>query len=113
MAADNDLVQTFLVIVAIIVLVPFLMMIFAWPMMGMWGGGQVWSGSGATWLWLLIWLTSLLILFWGGYLLYRVSSRFGGKERDTALEELRLTYAHGEISNEEFEERRKRLQREV
>lgn len=41
MAADNDLVQTFLVIVAIIVLVPFLMMIFAWPMMGMWGGGQV------------------------------------------------------------------------
>lgn len=111
MTADNDLVQTFLVIVAIIVLIPFLMMIFAWPMMGMWGGG-VWGGSGATWLWLLIWLISLLILFWGGYLLYRASSQFGGEEPDAALEELRLTYARGKISNEEFEERRKRLQRE-
>lgn len=117
MAANNDLVRILLIIVAIVLLVPFLMMIFAWPLMGMWGGGHMWNGgmwggSGGTWMWLLMWLPSLLILLGGGYLLYRAITRFGGKETDAALEELRLAYARGELSDEEFEDRRERLQRE-
>lgn len=56
----------------------------------------------------------LVVLFAIGYLVYRSSGvgKKPGGVSDPALQELRLAYARGDISEEEFEERRSRLQRE-
>lgn len=117
MAQTNDLLRTLLIVVAIAVLIPFLMMLFAWPMMGMWGGGHMWdggawNGTGPTWTMVLFWLLPLVVLLAGGYFLYRALGSTSGDEPDEALEELRLAYARGDLSDEEFEERRDRLRRE-
>lgn len=122
MADDNDLVRLLVIVVALVLLVPLLMMVVAWPMMGMWGGGHMWSGShiwdsgmwdgsGATWIWFGMWVVMLLILLGGGYLLYRGFERSESVGTDTALEELRIAYAQGELTDDEFEERRTRLRR--
>ena len=49
---------------------------------------------------------ALLVLVGIGYLIYRSASG------DPALDELRLAYARGDLSDEEYEERRDRLTRE-
>lgn len=58
----------------------------------------------------------LLLLVGGGYLLYRSLRGNGDTDyfgtSDTALDELRLAYARGDLSEEEFEMRRKRLQQQ-
>lgn len=110
--ATDELVRALLVVVAVVLLAPLLMMVLAWPMMGLWGGGHMWTGRGATWVWLSMWLVLLLILAGGGYLLYRAIGGRRGEETDAAIEELRLAYARGELSDEEFEERRQRLRRQ-
>jgi putative membrane protein len=117
MAEGNELTRLLLLIVAILVLLPILVMVFAWPMMGMWGGGHMWNGgmwngSGVPGIWLVMWLVLLLILFGGGYLLYRMLTRSDRDTTDAALEELRIAYARGELSDEQFEKRRERLRRE-
>ena len=113
MAPNNELVRILLFLGALLLVVPLLVMIVVWPM-GMWGGGHMWNGgmwdgTGATWGWLLMWIVLLVILLGGGYLLYRAVSRPGANQHDAALEELRLAYARGELSDEEFEVRRDRL----
>jgi putative membrane protein len=111
------------VVLGILVLFPVLMMALAVPTMGMmgwWGDGMMgWWGDGMMGgfspLWgivmMLVWLIVLLGI---GYLLYRglVGGLGTSAETDSALEELRLAYARGDLSDEEFEERRSRLQRE-
>ncbi len=116
MADDNTLLRIVLLVVALAVLVPLLMMAVAWPMMGMWGGGHMWNGG--TWngptgtgMWLIGWLPLLLLLV-VGYLVYKAAARSARTEEDPALEELRLAYARGDLSDEEFEQRRERLQRD-
>ena len=112
MVNDDTLVRTLLLIIALVLVVPLLMMVVAWPMMGMWGGGHMWNGTpGAGWL-LLVWLLPLAVILAIGYVLYRGLLQTGGRETDSALEELRLAYARGDLSDEEFEERRQRLRRE-
>ena len=116
MSSDDRLLLILLVVAAVVLVVPFLSMAWMMPMMGMWrwgqmGGGGMWGGGGA-WLWLLLWLLVLLVVGGGGYLLYRAVRRSGLRDTDTALEELRLTYARGELSDDEFEERYERLQRD-
>ena len=118
MSTDDSLIKTILIVIAVIILLPFLLMMFAWPMMGMWSWGHMWNGgmwdgTGATWMWLLTLLVPLLVILGIGYLLYRSIGQTGIRQSDTALEELRITYARGEISDEEFEERRARLQGET
>jgi len=115
MSENNDLVRLLLLLVAIVLLLPVLMMVFAWPMMGMWGGGHMWdggmwNGTGEPGLWLGMWIVPLVIFLGGGYLLYRAVTQPGSEGTDAALEEVRLAYARGELSEEEFEERRRRLQ---
>lgn len=115
MATDDTLVRTLLIVILAILLLPFLMMALAWPMMGVWGGGHMWNGemwdvTGGVWPWLLTWLIFLFVLVGVGYVLYRGISRSGSRT-DPALEELRLAYARGELSEEEFESRRDRLKR--
>lgn len=117
MASDDTLLQTLLIVIAVILLVPFLLMAITMPLMGMWGWGHMsnggmWSGTGAAWMWLLMWLLVLAIVAGIGYLLYRAINQPTGGDADTALEELRIAYARGELSDEEFEERRERLQRD-
>lgn len=116
MSTDDTLARTLLIIVAVVLLAPLLVMVFMMPMMGLWGGGHMWGGgmwdgSGATWAWLLMWLLPFLVVLGLGYLLYETIRRPGVRETDTALEELRIAYARGELSQEEFEERRERLER--
>lgn len=112
--SSDGLVRIVLVVVAVVVLVPVLMMAVAMPMMGMlgwwWDGGMA---GGPSPLWgmgmLLVWLAVLVGV---GYLLYRGVIGGSSAATDPALEELRVAYARGDLSDEEFEERRERLTRE-
>lgn len=77
-------------------------------------GGYGTLGTTGTVLGLVSQLGVLVLLVGGGYLLYQAlrdtdeAHVFG--QSDTALEELRLAYARGDLSEEEFELRRQRLQ---
>ncbi|APX97886.1 SHOCT domain-containing protein [Natronorubrum daqingense] len=118
MATEDSLVRTIVIVVAAIVLVPILMMALMMPMMGLWGGGHMWNGrmwdgTGATWMWLLMLLVPLLVLLGIVYLLYSVIRQPSTQQQDTAIEELRAAYVRGDISDEEFAERRERLQSKV
>ena len=117
MTNNDALVRTLLIVVAVVLLVPFLLMAFAMPMMGLWGWGHMWNGgmwdgTGMSWAWLLMWLVFLLVVVGIGYLLYSAAGRPAETETDPALEELRIAYARGELSEEEYEKRRERLRRE-
>jgi putative membrane protein len=116
MDTDDSLIRTVLIVIAAILLLPLLVMAFIAPMMGLsgWGhmwNGSMWNGTGATWLWLLMSLVPLLVLLAIGYLLYSAIRQPRTEQSDPAFEELRTAYARGEISAEEFEERREGLQK--
>lgn len=112
----DGVLRIVLVVLAVIVLVPLLLMVFAMPMVGMmgwwWGGG---SGMGLSPLWgigmPLVWLVVLVGI---GYLLYRGFVGHDGLSTttDPALEELRLAYARGDLSDDEFERRRETLEQD-
>ncbi|WP_458189096.1 SHOCT domain-containing protein [Haladaptatus sp. NG-WS-4] len=106
-ASQNDSwLRIVLVVLAVILLVPTLLMLFAFPMMGGWMMGPGYGGQVPVWGWGMM-LVPLLVVLGLGYLLYRALA--GGGSGDAALEELRLAYARGDISEEEFETRRERL----
>lgn len=110
----DGLLRIVLVVLAVVVLAPMLMMAFAFPMMGMWGGmmGRF-GGVGVSPLWgvvmMLVWFALIL---GGGYLVYRWVAGVAAGDRDPALRELRHAYARGDISDEEYEQRRIRLREE-
>ena len=123
MVSDDPILRTLLLVLIIILLVPLLLMFFLFPMMGLWAGGHMWdgghmwnggmwNGTGATWMWLIMWLIFLLLVIGIGYLLYRAFRGPSAQITDSALEELRLSYARGELSDEEYEERRSRLEQD-
>lgn len=113
MAQDSSdgLLRIVVIVLALIVLLPFLMMALAMPFMwtmGGWGGhmtGVTGWGTGMMLGW-------VLLLVGIGYLAYRSLTRSGPLTNDPAVEELRMQYARGELSDEEFEERRQRLETE-
>jgi putative membrane protein len=120
--SNDDLVKLALMGLAIIVLGPMLVMVIAFPMMGMYGGGMgMWDGGhmwgdqagmgGTVWALLmpLLWLAVLLGI---GYLIYRWSAGRHPAGADPAIEELRMAYARGELTDEEFEDRREALRPE-
>lgn len=77
--------------------------------MGGWGSGWgMFGGWGFLWLLLLIGLVAFGVYLAGTAGTDRDSTR---EQPDRALAELRERYARGEIDDEEFEERRQRLQR--
>ncbi|WP_256300746.1 SHOCT domain-containing protein [Haloarchaeobius salinus] len=115
---DKSLATLVLVVLGALLVLPLLFMGFgtmgSGGMMGGWEHGM-WNGGGAPgWVVLLgavIQLGFLAALVWLGYLVFRsVSDSSSGSER--ALEELRLAYARGDISDEEYENRRDRLERD-
>jgi len=112
---SNDTLRLVLIVLAIIVLAPMLMMVLVFPMMGMWGGGMMggyggMGGFGVSPIWgIAMSLVWLVVLVGGGYLVYRWATGTGSAGTDPALEELRLAYARGDVTEEEYEARRSRL----
>ena len=109
MATDDAVLRAILLIVAAFLLLPLVMMVVMMPVMGA-GHGWMWNGAVGGWWWVLPWFVTLAILVGAGYLLY--ATLWGSDDkRDPALEELRTAYARGDLTDEEFEQRRERLER--
>ncbi|MDL5362576.1 SHOCT domain-containing protein [Halalkalicoccus sp. NIPERK01] len=110
MPTTDSLVRAVVLVAIVVLLAPLLMMLFMMPLVGF--GHMGWAGTAGTgWPWLLGWASVLLIVLVGGYLLYGALGGSDERESDAAIAELRTAYARGEMSTEEFEERRELLQR--
>ncbi|WP_265110917.1 SHOCT domain-containing protein [Halosolutus halophilus] len=111
MSSSNQLDTTTIVLLILgaIIVLPVLTMGFG-GMMGYSGMMGQYGGAGGWWplVGMLVPFTLLLVLLGGGYLiLQRVTD--SQTPHDPAMEELRTAYARGELSDEEFKERRRRL----
>lgn len=108
MSTSNDLLRIVLVVLLALLAFPLVMMIVAAPFAGgMHGGPGMWETGGTGVSWLVVTLPSVLLLLVLGYAGYRLLGRSGD---DPALAELRRAYARGELSDEEYESRRERLE---
>lgn len=108
-----DLATIVLLILGVLIALPLLTMGLGFG--GMMGYGGMPGGYGATNGWwplvgMLVPLGFLLALLVGGYLLVRRLA-VNQPSRDVAMEELRMAYARGDLTDEEFETRRERLER--
>lgn len=76
---------------------------------GMWGGSYMGGGPGGWWIFIFLIFIGLLILaiLLGIYILFR-----GSRSDDEALKTIRKMYARGEISDEEFEKKKRKLKSE-
>lgn len=103
-ASHRSWTRLLVILVAVVLLAPVIMMVIMMPMMGWWivggpgTGMSMVSGIGTI-------LLCLIVLLGIGYLIYRLFTRVWPSVDDPALEELRLAYARGELSQEEFEQR--------
>lgn len=115
MASSNQLDTTsiILLILGAIILLPLLTMGMGFGgMMGYGGMMGPYGGTGGWWplVGMLVPLVFLLVLLGGGYLIFRRVAE-SQTSHDPAMEELRTAYARGNLSDQEYEERRERLQR--
>jgi putative membrane protein len=81
----------------------------------MWGSGMWGGGTMPGWMFVVGIVMQLLFLaaiVGGGYLVYRAVVG-SGRDSDQAFEELRLAYARGELTDEEYEQRRATLERDT
>lgn len=105
----NPLVLAVVIGLIILLAVPVLVMMTMMPMMGfqsgMWDGGTMLNPIFG----LAMMLLFVLVLVGIGYGLYRVVADHAASTQDRALEELRVAYARGDLSDEEFEKRRETL----
>ncbi|CQH63507.1 DUF2078 family protein (plasmid) [Halobacterium hubeiense] len=112
---DTRLVTLLLVIIGAVFIFPLFFMGFG-PMMGVMWGGHMWGdGTMPGWMFIIgivIQLLFLAALVGGGYLVYRAITGDAGNS-DQALEELRLAYARGELTDEEYKQRREALERDT
>lgn len=110
----DSLLWVVLVVLVIVIFVPVLIMAFSMPMMGImgwWGRGG--PSTGYSPLWGIGSMLLLLAVILGvGYFVYRGFIGSHVFERDQALEELRTAYARGDLTDEEFEQRRQRLRQD-
>jgi putative membrane protein len=102
-----------LLILGAFILLPLLMMGLGFG--GMMGYGGMMGQYGSTGGWwpfvgMLIPLIFLLVLIGGSYLVFRRVSETQ-PSHNPAMEELRLAYARGDLTDEEFEARREKLER--
>jgi len=117
---DTRLVTVLFLIIGAFVIFPIIFMGFGMmgfgPMMGgMWGSGMWGGGTVPGWLFIVGIVMQLLFLaaiVAGGYLVYRAVVG-GESDSDQALEELQLAYARGDVTDEEYEQRRATLERET
>jgi len=113
---DGSLVTLVLLVLGALLILPLLFMGFGMmeygAMMGGWEHGM-WNGGAAPG-WVVVFgavlqLGFLVTLVGLGYLVLRgLTGSSSGSE--PALEELRLAYARGDISDDEYEQRRERLE---
>jgi putative membrane protein len=117
---DRQLGWIVVAILVVLLIVPAFGMGFGMmgygPMMGGgWEHGMWDAGTGPpTWVLIVggvLQLGFLAVLLAAGYLAYRRLGS-GAGTTDPAIEELRTAYARGELTDEEFERRRERLERE-
>jgi putative membrane protein len=115
MASSDQLDTTtiLLIVLGAFILLPVLTMGMGFG--GMMGYGGMMGQYGTTGGWwplvgMLVPLIFVLALLGGGYLVFR---RMSGTQTspDPATEELRLAYARGDLTDEEFEARREKLER--
>jgi len=117
---DTRLVTILLLIIGAFVIFPMVFMGFGMmgfgPMMGgMWGSGMWGAGTMPGWMFVVGIVMQLLFLaaiVAGGYLVYRAVVG-SDSDSDQAFEELRLAYARGELTDEEYEQRRATLDRDT
>jgi putative membrane protein len=112
---DRQLLWVVLAIVAALIIIPMFGMMWAGPMMGgMWGTGM-WGADGTSGWMLIIGMGMPLVflaVFVGAiYLVYRAMTTQDNTS-DPAVAELRSAYARGDLSDEEYERRRDRLETE-
>lgn len=90
-------IRTVLVVIAALILAPMLMLgaYYGTVISPFWGLGMM-----AFWL---------VLLVGGAFILYQWLARSSGVATDPALAELRLSYARGELSEDGFDERRRKL----
>lgn len=116
MSQTETLTRTVLLVLLALVAIPLVMMVVMMPMMGWFGWGHMsawmWDGSGGWVGMLLVMVIPLVIILGAGYLIYQSLTAVDTETEDAAITELRQAYARGDISDEEFETRRERLQRE-
>ncbi|MXR43244.1 SHOCT domain-containing protein [Halobaculum sp. WSA2] len=113
MSSSNQLDTTTIVLLVLgaIIVLPMLTMGMGFGgMMGS-GGMMGYGGAGGWWplVGMLVPLIFLLFLLGGGYLVFQRTSETHTSQ-DPALEELRTAYARGDLTDEEFEARRERLE---
>ncbi len=115
----SRLVAILLAVIGAFVVLPmvftgFGMMGFGPMMGGTWDSGMASGGAMPQWMFVAgvaVQLLFLAVLVVGGYLAYRaVTGR--GDDTSPALEELRLAYARGELTDDEYEQRREALERD-
>ncbi len=68
--------------------------------------GQHWFGGGFMWV---IWILIILAIIWGIKEVTTSSNKPGGKQQ-TALDILKERYARGDITHQEFEQKKKDLE---
>ena len=117
MAQTANLTRTILLVLLALIAIPLVMMLVMMPTMGAFGwshmSGWMWDSSGGWLAMVLLMAIPLLVVIVIGYLVYQSLGTEADEEIDEALAELRLVYARGEISDEEFERRRKKLQQDT
>lgn len=66
---------------------------------------------GYGWMWIMpvIWIIIIGLVVWGIISLVRYISSSSRKQENSALEVLKVRYAHGEINKAEYEEKKKDL----
>ncbi|WP_178916766.1 SHOCT domain-containing protein [Natronomonas gomsonensis] len=108
-----DTTTILLLLLGALILFPLLLMGMGFGgMMGYGGMMGQYGGTGGWWpfVGMLVPLVFLLVLIVGGYLVFRRMSETQ-TSHNPAMEELRLAYARGDLTDEEFEARREKLQR--
>ena len=117
---DRQLVWILLALLAVLILLPTLGMGFGMmgvgPMMGGTWDHPMWNeGAASGWVLAIGWLMQLLflaVIVGAIYLGYRAVTGQAGST-DPAIEELRVAYARGDLSDEEYEQRLERLENEA
>lgn len=118
MTATDSTAGTIATVIALLLAIPIVTMAAMMPVMALMGMGHpmghapMGNGPMASGGWmLLVPAVPLAVFFAVGYVLYtRFGGDRGGAPTDDALAELRSAYARGDLSDEEFETRRARLE---
>jgi len=117
MTQTETLTRTILLVLLGLLAIPLVMMLVMMPAMGVFGwshmSGWMWDSSGGWLAMVLMMAIPLLVVIGIGYLVSQSLGTETTEQTDEALEELRRIYARGEISDEEFERRRKNLQQDT